>query len=76
MVYPNPVSNLLTIVSNYQVSDHESFIICGLNNQVTLVVRPVAFGSNSIQMDVKDLPSGMYSVRPVTGGTATKFMKW
>jgi len=76
MVYPNPVSNLLTIVSNHQVSDHESFIISGLNNQATWVVRPVAFGSNSIQMDVKDLPSGMYSVRPVTGGTATKFMKW
>ncbi|HTN44807.1 MAG TPA: T9SS type A sorting domain-containing protein [Flavipsychrobacter sp.] len=62
-VYPNPVSGLLHIeqLTAAQPQQFELYDIFGRK------VRTISFSSKSVQVDISDLPAGVYSLRGISG---------
>ncbi len=73
-VYPNPAATTITIELIANAAETKTITISNLLNQNVLVKT---FTGNKIQLDVRQLPKGMYFVNTGGGGKqcATRFVK-
>ena len=68
MIYPNPATTSLTITSSDKIA---SVTIINLIGQT---VYDKAYHDKKVQVDVADLPAGMYLIR-INGTEVRKFVK-
>ena len=67
-VYPNPVTNQLTISSGNEISS------VSISNLLGQTIFSNEYNANTVQVNVADLPSGVYFVK-VNGSEVRKFVK-
>jgi streptogramin lyase len=67
-VFPNPANDMLTVSSTTDMTS------VSVSNLIGAIVRTLACNSGQIQIDVADLPTGMYLVR-INGSEVRKFVK-
>lgn len=67
-IYPNPAENKITIASSYPIAN------VVINNLLGQVVYIQQHNSDKVQIDVSNLPAGIYLIR-VNGSEVRKFLK-
>ncbi len=63
-IYPNPVSDILTIKTNLSVEQMEKLIICAVDGNIVLSTEIIE--SETLSVDVSQLPAGIYFTRLMT----------
>lgn len=62
-VFPNPVSDVLTIKSTFHMGEKHGWFISDLLQGITLIPALVYSDGDTVVLDVKHLPPGSYTVR-------------
>ena len=74
-VFPNPVTNLLTLKSTFKAGDQHHWIINDMLRGITLMPAVLYSDGNTAVLDVQDLPAGSYTVRNYSNNKSFLFIK-
>ncbi len=74
-LHPNPVGDMITISSDVIQFQNTIWTIVGIDSKVTIVPKIISIDTHSMQLDVRDLPPGMYMTQEKYSGIKTKFVK-
>jgi hypothetical protein len=74
-VFPNPVSDVLTIKSTFDMGEKHGWVINDLLHGITLIPAIMYRDGDTVVLDVKDLTPGTYTVRNYSGNQSRLFVK-
>lgn len=74
-LHPNPVADVITLSTENLDFTKTHWTVLGVDTKLTLVPNILSINTTQVQLDVKDLPSGMYIIQEKQSGAKVKFVK-
>ena len=75
-MYPNPVKEKLTVLINNTIQENISFSIINMyGQQIFSMYKLIAAGSTPINIDIKNLPQGFYTLKVIGQKNETSINK-
>lgn len=74
-VYPNPTFDYLHLSNISSKESENKWVIESTTGQIVKIVSPSYIGNKKIQIDVSDLPLGLYIIRAESSSSCHQFIK-